>query len=54
MKDQNNDEPRATFAKKPPRAIITKAEMLRRMRTIDEWRKKRLEELRKPHTNDSR
>jgi hypothetical protein len=54
MKDQKKEEPEPSFAKKPPRAIITKAEMLHRMRTIDEWRKKRLEELRKPHTNDSR
>lgn len=54
MKDQSKEEPQTSFAKKPPRMIITKAEMLRRMRNIDEWRKKRLEELRKPHANDSR
>jgi hypothetical protein len=54
MKDQTKEEPRTSFAKKPPRMIITKAEMLRRMKNIDEWRKKHLEEFRKPHTKDSR
>jgi len=54
MKKQTKEEPRITFAKKPPRAIISDAEFRRRLRTIDEWRKKHLEELRKPHTKDSR
>jgi hypothetical protein len=54
MKNENKEVPQIPTSKKPPRAIITKAEMRRRMKNIDEWRKKRLEELRKPHTDDSR
>jgi hypothetical protein len=54
MKDEQKEQHPISFAKKPPRAIITKEESLRRMRTIDEWRKKELEELRKPHAKDSR
>ena len=54
MKNQSKEEVKISFQKKPPRAIISDAESRRRLRTIDEWRKKRLEELRKPHTKDSR
>ena len=54
MKDEQKEVPQTSFAKKPPRAYISDAECRRRIRTIDEWRKKRLEELRKPHTKDSR
>jgi len=54
MKDDQKEVPQTSFAKKPPRAYISDAECRRRIRTIDEWRKKRLEELRKPHTKDSR
>lgn len=43
-----------TTTKKPQKAIITDAEFRRRLKNIDEWRKKRLEQLGKPHTKDSR
>lgn len=54
MKVQNKEVPQTSTSKKPPRAIITKEESLRRLKNIDEWRKQELEKLRKPHTNDSR
>lgn len=54
MNDQKKEVPQPSTSKKPPRAIITKEELLRRLRNIDEWRQKHLEEFRKPHTNDSR
>ncbi len=54
MKDKNKQVPHASFAKKPPKAIITDAEFRRRLKNIDEWRKKELEKLGKPHTKNSR
>jgi hypothetical protein len=54
MKKQTKEEPKISFQKKPPQAIISDAEFRRRLRTIDEWRKKELEELRKPHPKNSR
>lgn len=53
MKDQKREVPQPSTSKKPPRATFTKAEYRRRLKNIDEWRKKRLEEFRKPHTDDS-
>lgn len=57
MNDQNKEvpqRPQPSTSKKPPRAIITKEEFLRNLKNIDEWRRKRLEKLGKPHTKDSR
>ena len=54
MKDQKKEVPQPSTSKKPPRAIITKEEFLHRLRNIDEWRQKRLEQLGKPHIKDSR
>ena len=38
--------PLLNMKKGPPREQISKEETIRRMRTIDEWRKERLEQLR--------
>ena len=54
MKDEKKEVPQASTSQKPPRAIITEEEFRRRLKNIDEWRKKRLEQLGKPHTKDSR
>jgi len=54
MNDQNKEVPQTSTSKKPPKAIITKEEFLRNLKNIDEWRRKRLEKLGKPHTKDSR
>jgi hypothetical protein len=49
-KDQNKDAPQASTSSKPPRAKVTDVEFRRRLKNIDEWRRKELEKLRKPHT----
>lgn len=54
MKDHNKEVPQTSTSPKPPKAIITKEEFLRNLKNIDEWRRKRLEKLGKPHTKDSR
>lgn len=45
-KKKNEDTWRLLTERKPPRLHISKAEFLRRLENIDEWRKKRLAKLR--------
>ncbi len=45
-KDEKKPTPLFKTEKRPPREHISKEESIHRMRTIGEWRKKRLEELR--------
>jgi len=46
MKNKLQVVPRAVITKKPPKAKISDAEFRLRLKNIDEWRKKRLAELR--------
>lgn len=46
MKNKYQVVPRASAAKKPPKAQISDAEFRQRLKAITEWRKKRLAELR--------
>jgi hypothetical protein len=46
-KEENTDKPTPLFkTEKIPRVLVSKEESRRRMRTIGEWREKRLAELR--------
>ncbi len=51
MKDKYQVVPQAATPNKPPRIDVSAAEFRRRLKTISEWRKKRLAQLR---TKDSR
>ena len=46
MKNKYQVVPRAVMTKKPPKAEISDAECRRRLKSVAEWRKQRLAELR--------
>jgi hypothetical protein len=50
MKDKYQVVPQAPTTKKPAKAAVSAGEFRRRLKTISEWRKKRLAQLR---TKDS-